>query len=246
MSSAPRAVVGFVFALVRKRERTTKELTAVPSISVQAAFVRAAYTGFGWDLVGLKVAATTYRAKAFTDEPAFQEAVSEALSKGAILLIGDIFGNLRNLDTASAARCFDVLDRAGVEIFNAFDARSWASFTPAERRHLHLTASRSAAQRSRAIKNAIRDRDPGSADELAKRQKRGAASGARNADRRAKALAPVIREIRKGVSSDAASDAELARELNDRGVRPPRGDQWSSVTAKRLRLRLQKLGLLDG
>jgi hypothetical protein len=110
MSSDHRDVVGFVFAIVRKHIRTVAELQSIPAIAVQTAALRSAYKRLGWNLVGLKVAPTTYRAKSFTDEPIFNEAIMEAREKGAVLLIGDIFGSLRNLDAKAAARCFDAMD----------------------------------------------------------------------------------------------------------------------------------------
>jgi hypothetical protein len=135
--------------------------------------------------------------------------------------------------------------RAGVEIVNAVDCRTWASFTKPERQHRHFVASSETAQRSQAIKKALSGKQAGPDVDLAPRQKRGAAAGARNADRRARALADVVHEIVECAGDQPVSDAHLGRALNDRGVVMSRGGKWSSTTAKRLRQRLRVLGLVN-
>jgi hypothetical protein len=85
-------------------------------------------------------------------------------------------------------------------------------------------------------------KDPAPARGVARRgQALGALSHMVAANLRARALAPVIREI---WTAGFMSYNALSRELNRRQVQPLRGGkQWYPMTAKRVLVRLERVGL---
>ena len=86
-------------------------------------------------------------------------------------------------------------------------------------------------------------KDPASARGVARRgQASGALSHRVAANLRARALAPVIREI---WAAGFMSYNALSRELNRRQVQPlRRGKQWYPMTAGRVLVRLERVGLI--
>ena len=81
--------------------------------------------------------------------------------------------------------------------------------------------------------------NPNGAEALRRAGKGGAPAIARNADRHAQDLAPVVEEIRAG---GAVSLRAIAAELNDRGMLTRRGGRWHVSTVTNL---LERLGLQE-
>ena len=112
----------------------------------------------------------------------------------------------------------------------------------------------------------------GNRTNLAEAQRKGALTQAKKADSFAAEMVPNIRavlprvtisrqtktleEIAAALTNDefqnrrgsqrARNLSHIAHELNQDGIKTARGAPWSSVTVKRVILRVHKLGLLDG
>jgi DNA invertase Pin-like site-specific DNA recombinase len=76
----------------------------------------------------------------------------------------------------------------------------------------------------------------GNRTNLPEAQQRGAAANRRAAERRAADLLESVREIR---AAGASTAADIARALNDRGIRTARGEQWNSGNIRRLLRRIK-------
>jgi DNA invertase Pin-like site-specific DNA recombinase len=104
---------------------------------------------------------------------------------------------------------------------------------------LHLYAA--LAEKERAL-IAARTRDAlaaakgrgqrlGNRTNLAEAQRQGAEAGRRKADQHAANVAPVIAEVRR---AGASTLREIAAALTARGVRTPRGGEWTAAAVKRV------------
>jgi DNA invertase Pin-like site-specific DNA recombinase len=71
----------------------------------------------------------------------------------------------------------------------------------------------------------------GNRTNLAEAQRQGAEAGRREADRRAANVLPVIAEVRR---AGARTLREVAAALTARGVRTPRGGEWTATAVKRV------------
>ena len=167
------------------------------------------------------------------DRPQLARALVEAKRTGAVLLIAKLDRLARNV-----AFIANLLE-AGVEI-------AAADMPEANRFLLHVMAAvaehetRMISDRTRAALAAAKARGvvlgwaiPGRAEEQRQAALSGAAQNARNADKHAQNVLPIIREL----SSRGLSLRMIADELNVRQVRSARGGSWHATTVRNMILR---------
>lgn len=183
---------------------------------------------------------TTYRKAVFIDRPEFSRVLKKAVAERCVILVGDVFGYMRNLEPESALRCMAALDTCPVDIINADDGRSWSSYSTVDKQAHYLAVRASSVRHARSIRRNMPKNRPGDSESLAKAQKRAAANISRIADRRALELKNVVTQIGTELGRSPLTATVLARELNRKGIMSARGKEWSLTAAKRLLQRLEK------
>lgn len=241
MSDSPHGAVSFVFVIVRRVPRDRREALQLPSIAALLEMIRLRLKAH--DLVGNGVhfAIATYRSTVFIDRLEFSRALGQAQTERSLLLLGDVFSYMRNLDFDAAVRCMKVLDTARIEICNARDGRLWSSYSQAERQSLYFAVRSASVVHGVHIKRRMPKGRTAAAEITTDARSRAAATLSRNADRRALELEEVVEKIGKEFGQSPVTASFVANELNRLGIKSARGKDWSITAAKRLLERIHKL-----
>ncbi|MBN9317712.1 MAG: hypothetical protein J0I99_18385 [Devosia sp.] len=244
-ATSKRPAIAFIFAVVRKLPNSGAELATLAPVAEQHRLI-AVQVQRGFVGKGARHAVTTYRRQRFVDHPAFGQACDDARAISGTLLIGDVFGSMRNLEAPDAIHCMKALDALEIDVINALDGRMWTSYATSEKQSLYRAEKTRSQLRGVRIKSGMPKKLAAiSIADAHRRQKRAATTLQKNAYRRALALKEVVSEILSSTGAESISASVLAKELNTRGIRSSRGKNWSPTTADRLWTRLKEMEKLD-
>lgn len=214
------------------RVSTTKQGRSGLGLEAQRETVHAFLNGGNWELIGEHVEVESGRA---SDRPELAKALARCRVMGATLVVANVSRLTRNPDFMAR------LVEAGVEVrfcdlpkiegpAGKFMLRQMLAVAELEAGMIaERTKKALAAAKARGVKlggdrgslKAVNAQ--GRAISLALRQDK--------ARRRAMDLGPIIAEIQ---ASGVASLRQIAAELNARGVRTPRGGEWTGIQVKRV------------
>jgi DNA invertase Pin-like site-specific DNA recombinase len=214
------------------RVSTDKQGRSGLGLEAQRETVASFLNGGNWQLVDEFVEVESGRA---SDRPELDKALARCRVMGATLIVANVSRLTRNPDFMTR------LVEAGVDVrfcdlpkiegpAGKFMLRQMLAVAELEAGLIsERTKKALAAAKARGVKlggdrgNLPAVGDKGRTVSLAKRQDK--------AVRRATDLAPIIAELK---ASGAASLGQLAAGLNARGIRTPRGGEWSAVQVKRV------------
>jgi hypothetical protein len=236
--------IGFACARLRRAPTSSSALMQEHAINRQLALIGAVARSERCKCVTLIADFSTTAGTRFVRRPAFLQAVERARSAAAILMIEDIGSIVRHLQWEAASEDVTALLELDVPVFEA-STRQFLNRTPRRTLFARAAAAHAAVVlRASAIQRGVgaHRSHPGTAAASKRAASRRRAIALSNARR----LAPLVREIAaEGREGDPLNANALARALNERGIRAPRGGEWGHGTAARLMKAVRSLAKQD-
>lgn len=227
--------LAFLFAYVPKMPRSAAEYSQISALRKQAAIVRAFAQRKGLEPPFRIPAVTTYRNAVFTQNDAFNRAVTQARERGQSVWIADIWDLLLKTRPERLEAALQKLDDLDVDVLDCVHGKHWKEFTGADRvALLQKVSSRKIA--SAAQRNTPQERETSHHQNAL----RGAAANRREAKRRAGSLRPTVEALKSSLPvGTTLTPSMLMHHLNNAGIKPDRAQHWSLNSCKNLLKRLQ-------
>jgi hypothetical protein len=228
-----RSYVAFACARVRHAPTRATSLTKQHAINRQLKLIQIIAQRLGFEPVAQFADCSTTAGTRFLRRPTFLQAVERAKSSDAILMIEDVGWLFRHLEKEATTEDVRRLLALDVPVLEA-STGLLVSETPRRVIAARVTAAQAAVRvRASAIQRGIKR--PRSHSKTKAASKRAAARRRAMAVANAHLLAPLVGEIEAERSANDPLNANaLATALNGRGVKSPRGGNWSYGTAARL------------
>jgi len=223
-------------AIAYTRVSTQRQKDQGAGLELQMTSIRAFAEQLGKEIVGtFSDAHTGAGEESLSNRPGLQKALEMSRATGYPIIVDHLSRLSRHTDTV------DML--VSKEKYNILRARTAYG---SERAVMIAEAKRSEAEReliSQTTKRALQEAKKrgvklGNRTNLSEAQKKGAEANRAKAESFDKELAPVVSEI---TSDRSLTRAEIAAELNKRGLTTSRGKPWSASNIRRLMERIGKL-----
>lgn len=245
--TTPLPVVVFCAAFLRKRPADLDGLNRDPSIRLQGAQIISWCRQENREVVGKHLFSSTSRSVPFVRSEQFKSAVDDAKRRDCALALGSVEYLLSRSEHDRLMECVVALDACPVPIVDTSLGTVWQSMPDKEKNELVLRAASLRAARSRSSKTALARRDSSSTPRgTIEGRRRGAATNAINADRRAKELADFVSAERAKLPDGIAlTPTALKEALNAAAILTSRGKAYTFNAAKNLLARVDSIGAVS-
>lgn len=241
-SSLP--AIAFYGAYLRKRPASREELSRDRFLRQQEAAIRTWCSANQRKIARTFTFASTSRATPFTRSEPFIKAMAAAQQHGCPLILGSIVLLLAQTPKNLQSECIGGLDASPVDIVDAVASVTWQSMSDTAKRQLITQAEVIRSSRSRAKRNTGTGRETSTAPRGSiEGRRRGAATNAIKADKRAKELADFVNAERAKLPVGIALTPTVLKEaLNAAAILTSRGKAYTFNAAKNLLARVESIG----